>query len=125
MVWAVLIGGEVASTAAVEVIKDYIEKNISNIDFDEYTLPESVIDAFVEKVVVHKDKYEWHLTLWDDDKVIYSNSEGKVNNNTVNVWEESSSCDGSTNHIRLTKVNLQSTFIEILRNSLLFADYGI
>ena len=75
-------------------------------DFDEYTLPESVIDAFVEKVVVHKDKYEWHLTLWDDDKVIYSNSEGKVNNNTVNVWEESLSCDGSTNHIRLTKVNL-------------------
>ena len=49
-----------------------------NFEFNEYEIPESVIDAFVEKVVVHKDKFEWHLTLFDDDdKMMFSRIMGR------------------------------------------------
>ena len=40
-------GGEVASTAAIEVIKDYIDNNIENIDFEEYTIETLIYQAIL------------------------------------------------------------------------------
>lgn len=40
-------GGEVASTAAIEVIKDYIEQNLDNIDFEEYTIETLIYQAIL------------------------------------------------------------------------------
>ena len=47
MVWVALIGGEVASTAAIEVIKDFIDKNVSNIDFEEYGIEDLIYQAIL------------------------------------------------------------------------------
>ncbi|MBQ9313908.1 MAG: Stp1/IreP family PP2C-type Ser/Thr phosphatase [Clostridia bacterium] len=40
-------GGEVASTAAVEVIKDYIDANVENINFDDYTIENLIYQAIL------------------------------------------------------------------------------
>lgn len=45
-------GGEVASTAAVEVIKDYIDKNVENINFEEYT-----IENLINEAIISANKY--------------------------------------------------------------------
>lgn len=45
--WDGANGGEVASTAAIEVIKDYIDKNIENIDFEEYTIETLLYQAIL------------------------------------------------------------------------------
>ncbi len=57
-------------------------------DFDEYEIPDCVIDAFVDKIIVHKDKFEWHLTLLEDyDKVMFSNTSGRKIKPTVEIWD--------------------------------------
>ena len=40
-------GGEIASTAAVEVVKDFIESNIDRVDFEEYTFEKLIYDAII------------------------------------------------------------------------------
>lgn len=45
-------GGEVASTAAIEVIKDYIDSNAQNIDFEEYT-----IETLIYQAILAANKY--------------------------------------------------------------------
>ena len=49
--------------------------------FDTYDIPDVIIDAFVDKVIVYKDRFEWYLNLFDKDHsaVIYSKSEIKHN----------------------------------------------
>lgn len=37
-----------------------------NFQFDKYNVPETVLDAFVRKIVVHKDHFEWYLTFSED-----------------------------------------------------------
>lgn len=37
------------------------------LDFDKYNIPDEIIDAFVEKIVVYKDYFEWYLKFDDDD----------------------------------------------------------
>ena len=45
--WEGSIGGEIASTAVIEVIKDYINKNVENIDFEEYTIETLIYQAIL------------------------------------------------------------------------------
>lgn len=37
------------------------------LDFDKYNIPDEIIDAFVEKIVVYKDYFEWYLKFDNDD----------------------------------------------------------
>lgn len=48
-------GGEVASTAAIEVVKDYIEQNVENIDFEEYTF-----ETLLEQAILAANKFIYH-----------------------------------------------------------------
>jgi DNA invertase Pin-like site-specific DNA recombinase len=48
--------------AKVEVLKFALEHNF---DFDTYNIPDNIIDAFVKKIVVHKDYFEWQLNLFE------------------------------------------------------------
>ncbi|MBO4750550.1 MAG: hypothetical protein J5546_09550, partial [Lachnospiraceae bacterium] len=61
------------SGAIIDTIKHALEQKIF---FDTYDISEAIIDAFVDKIVVHKDKFEWYLNLFDKDdaSVIYLKS---------------------------------------------------
>lgn len=47
----------------LKVLKYAMERDFS---FDDAAIPEEIIEAFVKKVVVYKDYYEWHLSFFDD-----------------------------------------------------------
>ena len=68
--------------------------------FDDAVIPDSIIEDFVEKVVVYKDKFVWYLTFFDNcDKVLYSNVEKnnrKKTDESVKVWE--GAYNGETQH---------------------------
>lgn len=51
-------GGEVASTAAIEVVKDFINKNIENLDFEEFT-----IEEMIEQAILAANKFIYHKSL--------------------------------------------------------------
>lgn len=44
----------------VEMLKYTLDQKF---DFDTYNIPDTVIDALIKKVVVYKDRFEWHLNL--------------------------------------------------------------
>ena len=48
----------------LQVLKYGLEKDFQ---FDKYHIPDSIIDAFVKKIVVHKDYFEWHLVFDNDN----------------------------------------------------------
>jgi len=67
-------------------INSYSNKNVESIDindrikvlqyaveqklkFDSDKIPDAMIDALVEKIVVHKDYFEWHLRFFDEDVI--------------------------------------------------------
>lgn len=47
----------------LEVLKYALEHNF---DFDTYNIPDAIIDAFVERIIVHEEYYEWHLKFLDE-----------------------------------------------------------
>ena len=51
--------------------------------FDKYHIPDSIIDAFVKKIVVHKDYFEWHLVFDEDDESTECLVKGRANKPTV------------------------------------------
>jgi len=51
-----------------------------NYDFDH--IPEEVIDAFVDKIIVHKDYFEWHL-FFDDTTMMKVAIEGNKRNHDI------------------------------------------
>jgi len=74
----------------VTVIENYDEKltvlryaleQYTNWDEDE-NIPESVIEAFVEKILVTKDEYVWYLRFDGENDPIRCKVEGKRKNNT-------------------------------------------
>ena len=74
--------------------------------FDNAVIPDSIIEDFVEKVVVYKDKFVWYLTFFDNcDKVLYSNVEKnnrKKTDESVKVWE--GAYNGETQHRPLSMI---------------------
>ena len=69
-------------------------------NFDSYSIPEKVIDAFVEEVIVYKDKFEWHLKVFDNNnKSVICSVLGRGKKATVCVDEKSplpDDCDTSS-----------------------------
>lgn len=105
------VKNKLESMNAGEVDEDVdLEKKLSllklaleqKFDFEGYEIPDSVIDAFVDKIVVYKDKFEWHLTLLEKyDKVMYSNTSGRKLKPTVEVWDDSADPNNSEPQHRL------------------------
>ena len=58
--------GEDSVEKRIEILKYAMDKNFT---YDSYNLPDPIIDAFVNKVVVHKDKYEWYLNVLDKSDI--------------------------------------------------------
>ena len=65
----------------LEKLKDAL---YSYVDFDSNDdIPGKVIDAFVEKIVVYDDKFEWYLRFLDSDKTVMIGVNGKRKNKAV------------------------------------------
>ncbi len=81
----------------VEILKYGLEQNFN---FSTKHIPEEVIDAFVQEIIVCKDGFIWKLNLTPDDELKLQ-VDGRTNNYTVTQTELSS--DGAQLH------RLQST----------------
>ena len=68
-------------------------------------IPDSVLEAFVEKIVIYEDHFEWYLRLGKPDDLTKCGVIGKVNENPT-VWSEegNSSPVGLTQHRQLSKL---------------------
>ena len=63
-------------------------------NFSTHNIPDEVIDAFVDQVIVYKDCFVWKLKLFDDTIQLTVN--GRKNNATVSLVESPHVSDGST-----------------------------
>lgn len=62
----------------LEVLKYGLEQNF---DFSVYKIPETVIDAFVDQIIVYKDCFVWKLSMFDDNirlKVLGKKADAQV-----------------------------------------------
>ena len=55
------------TTTSVSTLLRYALERYTNFDSDE-DIPEAVIEAFVEKIVVNEDSFDWYLHFTGDDK---------------------------------------------------------
>ena len=76
----------------VEILKYGLEQNFN---FSTKHIPEEVIDAFVQEIIVCKDGFTWKLNLTPDDELKLQ-VDGRTNNYTVTQTELSS--DGAQQH---------------------------
>ena len=83
----------------VEILKYGLEQN-----FNFSTIPEEVIDAFVQEIIVCKDGFIWKLNLIPDDELKLQ-VDGRTNNYTVTQTELSS--DGAQQHRQQRTVQSQ------------------
>ena len=80
----------------LKVLKYALEQDFN---FDVNDIPDSVIDAFVDKIVVYKDRFEWYLTFYNDVPIrcIADGTKGKTNvsllDSTPPFVESDTSCN--------------------------------
>lgn len=77
-------------------------------NFSTHNIPDEVIDAFVDQVIVYKDCFVWKLKLFDDTIQLTVN--GRKNNATVSLVESPHVSDGSTGSYRLQIIGNPPTF---------------
>ena len=65
----------------IRIMKDILE---GNSDYDFSKIPTEVIDAFVEKIVVHEDYFEWHM-CYDKNTSLKMSIDGNKKHHEV-VW---------------------------------------
>ena len=76
----------------LEVLKYGLEQDFN---FSTHSIPDEVIDAFVDKIIVYKDCFVWKLNLYNED--IKIKTDGNKKNLFVSLVESSPSVnDGST-----------------------------
>ena len=63
-------------------------------EFDTYSLPEPVIDAFVDEIIVYKDRFEWHLKMsggpGDPDRNVTCSVKGRGKKATAEIVDTNS-----------------------------------
>jgi len=68
----------------LKVLQELMEKNF---DFSGQEVPEEIVDAFVDSIIVHKDYFEWNLKLADEP--VCCNVEGNKRKSRVIPTEQS------------------------------------
>ena len=68
----------------LKVLQELMEKNF---DFSGQEVPEEIVDAFVDSIIVHKDYFEWNLKL--AEKPVCCNVEGNKRKSKVIPTEQS------------------------------------
>jgi len=67
----------------LEVLKYSLEQNF---DITSKEIPETLIDALVQEIVVYKDKFAWKLNLFDES--IYCRVEGNNKEGSILVGDD-------------------------------------
>lgn len=67
-------------------------------NFSTHNIPDEVIDAFVDQIIVYKDCFVWKLKLFDDTVRLTVN--GRKNNATVSLVESPHVDNSSTGSYR-------------------------
>ena len=84
-------GSEEELEDVITVLKYILDQKCN---FDSYSIPDAVIDAFVEEVIVYKDKFEWHLKLFDKMReTVVCSVQGKGNNASAEIVDTKPSFD--------------------------------
>ena len=86
---------ELTADAPEETVSDYEDKlTFLKFALEQYThfdedreIPDSVLEAFVEKIVIFEDHFEWYLRFGDPDAPTKCGVNGKSNENPT-VWGE-------------------------------------
>ena len=97
-----------------------LERN-TNID-EGQNVPESVIEAFVVKIVVSKDGYDWYLRFGGDpDKPLHCELQGKRKTNTKIMvsGDYSPAMDCSTTGCHQGLINLITNPLGVIRGDFL------
>ena len=115
-----------------ETVPDYSEKmemlrfalsEYNSPEYFENGIPESVIEAYVEKIVIFEDHFEWYLRFGGGNDLIKCHVDGKANENPEVIAGESYPLtSGLTQHRQLLKVNWlggekHSVFSDVLAES--------
>ena len=62
----------------------------NSFDFEGVVIPEEVLEAFIDKVIIHKVRFEWHLSLFErDDTVLFGQVEGMKRDPKTIIWGNS------------------------------------
>ena len=75
----------------LEVLKYGLEQDFN---FSTHSIPEEVIDAFVDEIIAYKDCFVWKLNLYDDD--VKLKVDGRKGHSTVSLVESPHISDSST-----------------------------
>ena len=54
-------------SSRVNALIDSFKSELRHIDEDDYEIPDHIIDAFVERIVVHEDHFDWYLRWGKED----------------------------------------------------------
>lgn len=65
-------------------IKNLKQCIIDNLNYHENNVSDDIIDNFVEKVIVHKDKFEWKLAYLND--IIVMNINGRQKSSKLDLY---------------------------------------
>jgi len=77
-------------TTRLQVLRKLMEKDF---DFLDQEVPEDIIDAFVNQIIVHKDYFEWNLKM--TERPLYCKVDGTKRKSEVVLLNETSSfCGG-------------------------------
>lgn len=102
---------DVAHDDKIKVLKYYLEQSVT--PNDDADLPEDVIKAFIVKVVVHEDGFDWYLRFSPDDEPPHSlNIDGKRKNSA----KVSSLCSPQ-HRLRLTKEGIDLSLVRKVNQS--------
>lgn len=81
----------------LDVLKYGLEQDFN---FSTHSIPDEVIDAFVDQIIVYKDCFVWKLNLYDDE--VKLKVDGRKGHSTVSLVESPNIRDGSTDWIFMT-----------------------
>lgn len=75
----------------LEILKYGLEQDFN---FSTHSIPEEVIDAFVDEIIAYKDCFVWKLNLYDDD--VKLKVDGRKGHSTVSLVESPHISDSDT-----------------------------
>lgn len=85
-------------------------------EYFENGIPESVIDAYVEKIVVFEDHFEWYLRFGGNDPLKCRVNGKKDANPEVIFGDSSSSLTELEKHRQLSRSRLKSNIISVRKS---------
>lgn len=104
---------DVSHDDKIKVLKYYLEQAVKPNDID--NLPEEIIKAFITKIIVHENSYDWYLRFTPDEppKQIKIEGSKKATKQGITI----SSLCSPLHRLQLAKVGIDSTTLTQIQDS--------